>query len=78
MIFLWNWTDKIVISDVDGTITKSDVLGHVLPQIGKDWSHEGTVNLFKSIESNGYQMLYLTARAIGQADTTKQYLTSLV
>jgi phosphatidate phosphatase LPIN len=46
MIFLWHWTDKIVISDVDGTITRSDVLGHVLPQIGKDWSHAGTVDLF--------------------------------
>ena len=28
-IFLWNHDAKIVISDVDGTITKSDVLGHV-------------------------------------------------
>jgi phosphatidate phosphatase LPIN len=28
-IFLWNHDTKIVISDVDGTITKSDVLGHV-------------------------------------------------
>ena len=28
-IFLWDWDSKVVISDVDGTITKSDVLGHV-------------------------------------------------
>jgi phosphatidate phosphatase LPIN len=28
-MFLWNYDAKIVISDVDGTITKSDVLGHV-------------------------------------------------
>jgi phosphatidate phosphatase LPIN len=26
-IFLWNKNSKIVISDIDGTITKSDVLG---------------------------------------------------
>ena len=34
-IFLWRHTDKLVISDIDGTITKSDVLGHILPVIGK-------------------------------------------
>ena len=34
-VYLWKWTDKIVISDIDGTITKSDVLGHVLPIIGR-------------------------------------------
>ena len=33
-IFLWRNTDKLVISDIDGTITKSDVLGHILPAIG--------------------------------------------
>ena len=33
-IFLWRQTDKLVISDIDGTITKSDVLGHILPVIG--------------------------------------------
>ncbi|KAF0987517.1 hypothetical protein HZS_4219 [Henneguya salminicola] len=40
-IFLWNHTDRIVISDVDGTITKSDVLGVMLPLVGKDWTQEG-------------------------------------
>jgi len=38
---LWNHTVKIVITDVDGTITKSDVLGMFLPIFGKDWSHKG-------------------------------------
>lgn len=35
-IYLWKWDDKVVISDIDGTITKSDALGHILPQLGKD------------------------------------------
>ena len=35
-IFLWRHTDKLVISDIDGTITKSDVLGHILPVIGNN------------------------------------------
>ena len=75
-IYLWEETDKVVISDVDGTITRSDVLGHVLPMFGSDWSHKGVVELYQKIADNGYKILYLTARALCQADTTKHYLTS--
>ena len=64
-IFLWDYRTKIVISDVDGTITRSDVMGHVMPRFGHDWSHHGICNLFEKISNNGYQVLYLTARAIG-------------
>jgi phosphatidate phosphatase LPIN len=70
-VFLWDYTTKIVISDVDGTITKSDVLGHVLPRFGNDWSHDGVADLFNKITNRGYQILYLSARAIGQADLTR-------
>lgn len=48
-IFLWDYTTRIVVSDVDGTITKSDVLGQVLPKLGKDWTHEGICKLFTQI-----------------------------
>lgn len=27
-IYLWNWDDKIVISDIDGTITRSPHMHH--------------------------------------------------
>ncbi|XP_057794514.1 uncharacterized protein LOC131010853 isoform X2 [Salvia miltiorrhiza] len=40
-IFLWRWDTKIVISDVDGTITRSDLLGQVMPLVGMDWSQTG-------------------------------------
>jgi len=76
-IFLWNYDDKIIISDLDGTITKSDVLGQVLPIFGKDWSHEGVVNLYNKVSNNGYKILYLTARALCQSDQTKNYLNKL-
>ncbi|ORY28904.1 LNS2-domain-containing protein [Rhizoclosmatium globosum] len=58
---------RVVISDVDGTITKSDVLGHV-------WTHSGVASLYTNIHKNGYQILYLTSRAIGQANYTRDYL----
>jgi hypothetical protein len=73
-IYLWNYDDKIVISDLDGTITRSDVLGHIFPIFGKDWSHKGVVKLYNDIVKNGYKILYLTARAICQSDHTKFYL----
>ncbi|NXV02232.1 LPIN3 phosphatase, partial [Cettia cetti] len=73
-IYLWNWNEKVVISDIDGTITKSDALGHILPQLGKDWTHRGIVKLFHKIHLNGYKFLYCSARAIGLADITKGYL----
>ena len=76
-IYLWSYTDKVVISDIDGTITKSDVLGHILPVIGRDWAQSGVAQLYTKIRNNGYQIIYLSARAIGQASITKDYLQSL-
>jgi len=77
-IYLWEQDEAIVISDIDGTITKSDVFGQILPVLfGRDWSQEGVAQLFTSITANGYKILYLTARAIGQSGVTKGFLTSL-
>ncbi|KAL0595006.1 Phosphatidate phosphatase LPIN3 [Plecturocebus cupreus] len=75
-IYLWKWDDKVVISDIDGTITKSDALGHILPQLGKDWTHQGITSLYRKIHLNGYKFLYCSARAIGMANLTKGYLQS--
>lgn len=76
-VFRWKYNDKVVISDVDGTITKSDVLGHLLPMMGRDWAQIGVAELFSKIEENGYKMLYLSARAIGQSRATREYLRSI-
>ncbi|KAL1511415.1 hypothetical protein AB1Y20_006215 [Prymnesium parvum] len=76
-IFLFKPSTRLVISDVDGTITKSDVLGHLMPRVGYDWSHKGVTSLYEAITANGYQMIYLTARGIGMAGTTRDYLSSI-
>lgn len=76
-IYLWPTDIKIVVSDVDGTITRSDVLGQLMPIVGRDWSHTGVAELFTKIKRSGYLILYLTARAIGQADATRDYLFGL-
>ncbi|GAB0090285.1 Phosphatidate phosphatase [Sergentomyia squamirostris] len=76
-LFRWKYNDKVVISDIDGTITRSDVLGHILPMVGKDWAQIGVADLFSKIEENGYKLLYLSARAIGQSRATRDYLRSI-
>ncbi|KAH7700058.1 lipin 3 [Aphelenchoides avenae] len=76
-IYLLKWSERLVISDVDGTITRSDVLGHVIPAIGGTWAHAGVAELYTRIKNNGYRMVYLSSRAIGQSHYTKTYLQSI-
>ncbi|XP_058109877.1 phosphatidate phosphatase PAH1 isoform X2 [Magnolia sinica] len=76
-IYLWKWNTRIVISDVDGTITRSDVLGQFMPLVGKDWTQSGVARLFSAIKENGYQLLFLSARAIVQAYLTRSFLLNL-
>jgi phosphatidate phosphatase LPIN len=76
-IYLWSSQTKIVVSDVDGTITRSDALGQIYPKFGKDWSQAGVVKLLHLIQRNGYETLYVTARHIGYSQQTKDYLRGL-
>ncbi|KAL7939613.1 LNS2 domain-containing protein [Trichoderma chlorosporum] len=77
-LYLWKHDTPVVISDIDGTITKSDALGHVLNMIGRDWTHSGIAKLYSDIALNGYNIMYLTSRSVGQADTTRAYLNNIV
>ncbi|CAD8113111.1 unnamed protein product [Paramecium sonneborni] len=76
-IYLYDQKTKLVISDIDGTITKSDILGQLMPKLGTDWNHDGVANFYQNIQSMGYNIMYLTARAIGQADQTKEFIYNL-
>jgi hypothetical protein len=76
-LYLWTSESKIVISDIDGTITKSDVRGHLYNLVGWDWTHAGVAQLYSNIAANGYHIIYLTSRAIGQVDATKDYLSKV-
>lgn len=76
-LYVVNEDAKIIISDIDGTITKSDALGHIFNFIGKDWSQSGVAQLYTRIHDNGYLILYLTSRAIGQAQSTRNYISSV-
>ena len=73
----WSYNAPVVISDIDGTITKSDALGHMFGMIGRDWTHPGVAKLYTDIAANGYNLLYLTSRSVGQADMTRAYLDAI-
>ncbi|CAG8683987.1 13794_t:CDS:2, partial [Funneliformis mosseae] len=42
--------------------------------IRKDWTHSGVAKLYTDIQKNGYQILYLTSKAIRQVRYTRDYL----
>lgn len=76
-IFLWHYTDKLVVSDVDGTITKSDLLGQIFSRLGKDYTHPGIPSLFTKIVHRGYKLIYLTARPITDGQMTRSYIENV-
>jgi phosphatidate phosphatase LPIN len=76
-IYLWDYTDKIVISDFDGTITRSDVIGQIGVYFGIDWTHKYIAKLYSHIVNNGYKMLYVTARTMYMQSSTKNSLSSI-
>lgn len=56
--YLYSPETKMVVTDVDGTITISDLLGHLMYMVGQDWSHRGVASLFSSIRV--YIFIYLS------------------
>lgn len=74
---MWPDTTKIVVSDLDGTITKSDVLGQVLPRLGRDWSHNDVAELYHKIYNNDYKFIYLSARSICISDSTRNLIENI-
>ena len=58
-----NITAKLVVSDIDGTVTRSEIQGMLLPALGlSDWKHTGVVELYRKIADQGYHIVYLTNR----------------
>lgn len=57
-------------SDIDGTITKSDVMG----QLKTNYIHKGVCLLYNEVYKRNYKILYMTARAIGQYNQTRRFL----
>lgn len=78
-LFLWKSNLKLIVSDVDGTVTTSDLLGHVLPTLGKDWTHPGLAALYNKICQlrSDVKFIYLSSRPIGEAPLTRKMLEQI-
>ena len=59
-----------IMSNYSHSRSRTDVFGQIFPHFGKDWSQKGVAELFSNIRANGYQIVYLTARAIGAVRIT--------
>jgi len=77
-VFLYQEDDKLVITDIDGTISQSDVKGHIMPFFGWTAEHKKVVELFHKINDQGYKFIYLSARSFSQDGETKDYLFELL
>lgn len=77
-IYLYASNDKLVVSDVDGTVTKNDIGGHINNFFEKDYLHEGYADLAQRIDKNGYKVVWLTMRALPLYNYSKSYLRQTV
>ena len=76
-LYLYGRFDKIVIMDVDGTVTRSDVRGYVESvYLGVyNYTHDGVVAFLNTLqETYGYHVLYLTSRPISHLKETRLLL----
>jgi len=68
--------DPIVVADLDGTITISDIEGHIRTlRLGQyDFIHAGACAFFTKLHEVGCRIVYLTARPIDWADGSRTHL----
>ena len=73
-LFYYDQDSRFVLTDIDGTITETDIKGHVFPMFGVNAHHDHVVEMFDKVGDNGYNIVYLTARSISQDGNTREYL----
>mmetsp|Transcript_13470 Transcript_13470/g.32941 ORF Transcript_13470/g.32941 Transcript_13470/m.32941 type:complete len:428 (+) Transcript_13470:355-1638(+) len=76
-LHLWKPHDKVVVVDIDGTVTKTDVAGYGAAKLGYEYIHMGVCELVTAIARQGYRILFLTSRAITLAQSTREFLRSI-
>jgi len=76
-IFLWDTNAKIVVTDIDGTITRSDMRGHLYSRFGVKWHHNAVSDCFAKVNGLGYKIVYVTARSMTMEAATRKYISEL-
>ena len=73
-IFLFDGSSKLIVTDIDGTITKSDWMGIAGNIFGFDVFHDGVAEYLSKAATHGYKIVHLTARPVALDDFTRSYL----
>ncbi|CBN80070.1 conserved unknown protein [Ectocarpus siliculosus] len=78
--FVWDVNTPMIVVDIDGTITRSDVSGLMMtlsPGLVTNHTHEGICSLLaRMVDEAGAQVVYLTSRPISLAAKTRTFLAS--
>lgn len=76
-VFLWKYTTKVIVVEIDGAIVNPKSLTNYLPFVGKDRIQPNVAKLFGKIERNGYKFLYLSSRPINKFEKTRNLLRNI-
>lgn len=91
-LFVWHATDSLIVSDIDGTITKSDINGVLDTVVREAYTHvhRGICKFFTDLVNlspdstshtpavaNTVRFLYLTSRPLSLLHSTRKFLNSL-
>ncbi len=77
-IYLFNLRDKIIISDFDGTMTKTDIMGLVNNYRDTPYMHDGYEIFINELVKNGYKIVWLTMRSMAMYNFSKNYINKHV
>jgi hypothetical protein len=75
-LHLWSANESVVVVDLDGTLTISDVEGHIRTlRLGQyDFLHPGACDFFTKLYELDMRIVYLTARPLDWASASRQHL----
>jgi phosphatidate phosphatase PAH1 len=80
-LFLWNHTYRVIVCDIDGTITKSNARGVLDTMVLESYVyiHDGVTNFLSNLlrSSDCLRIMYLTSRPVSYAQTTRRFLSGL-
>jgi phosphatidate phosphatase PAH1 len=73
-IYLFHERDRILVSDMDGTLTKDDIGGLMNNLKNKDYLHDGYYDLINTAYQYGYKIVWLTMRSLPLYAFSKEYI----
>ncbi|KAG6609299.1 lipin-like protein [Phytophthora cinnamomi] len=79
-LHLWGPNESVIVVDLDGTLTISDVEGHIRTlRLGQyDFLHAGACDFFTKLHELGMRIVYLTARPLDWASASRTHLENAV